>query len=140
MLNTLHVLIRCLFITAYLLINAACAQATEQSNQLLDLNAATAQQLADSLPGIGPAKAARIVQWREQNGPFPSVQQLIDVRGIGPKTLERLLPLLRVGDAASAKRAVKEAEQHEDQVRLAIQQIVDQANRDAARELVRKSP
>ena len=140
MLNTLQFPIRYFFITAYLLINAACAQATEQAVQLLDLNAATAQQLADSLPGIGPAKAARIVQWRDENGPFPNVQQLLDVHGIGPKTLERLLPLLRVGDAASAKRAAKEAQQHEDQVRLSIQQIVDQANRDAARELVRKSP
>ena len=53
----------------------------------LDLNAATAEQL-DTLPGVGPATAAAIVDHRQRNGPFATVDGLLDVRGIGPAKLE----------------------------------------------------
>lgn len=49
---------------------------------LLDLNAATAEQL-DALPGIGPVLAERIVEWRTEHGGFRSVDQLREVPGIG---------------------------------------------------------
>ena len=49
------------------------------------------------LPGIGAKKALAIVEWRNQNGPFADVSQLTDVRGIGPKTLERLKTYICVG-------------------------------------------
>ncbi|PRO65082.1 helix-hairpin-helix domain-containing protein [Alkalicoccus urumqiensis] len=49
----------------------------------------------ESLPGIGPSKASAIVQYREENGPFSSVDALVDVPGIGEKTLEQLRPSLR---------------------------------------------
>ncbi len=55
----------------------------------LDLNRATAVEL-EKLPGIGPTLAARIVAWREAHGPFQSVEDLLLVPGIGPKTLEGL--------------------------------------------------
>ena len=129
-----------LLLVLFILLPSGRAQSAGQTAELLDLNAATVQQLAEQLPGIGPAKAQRIVQWREVNGPFPSIDQLMDVHGIGPKTLERLRPLLRVGDAASARRSTLAAKKYEDQVRLGIQQIVDQANRDAVRALVRNPP
>jgi competence protein ComEA len=61
----------------------------------LDLNAATADEL-DELPGIGPATAAAIVSHRDANGPFPSVDALADVRGIGPAKLDALRELVRV--------------------------------------------
>ena len=61
----------------------------------LDLNAATVEQL-DSLPGIGPATAAAIIDHRTRNGPFTKVDSLSDVPGIGPAKLERLRPLVRV--------------------------------------------
>jgi competence protein ComEA len=61
----------------------------------LDLNQADAAAL-DALPGIGPATAAAIVAHREANGPFASVDELLDVRGIGPAKLEALRPLVRV--------------------------------------------
>lgn len=61
----------------------------------LDLNSATAAEL-ETLPGIGPALAGRIVAYREEHGPFTSVEDLLQVSGIGPATLERLRPLVYV--------------------------------------------
>jgi competence protein ComEA len=61
----------------------------------LDLNQASAAQL-DGLPGIGPVLAERIVAFREQNGPFASVDQLLDVSGIGPAVLAELAGQVRV--------------------------------------------
>ncbi|MBV0933406.1 ComEA family DNA-binding protein [Marinobacterium weihaiense] len=55
----------------------------------VDINTATAEQIAASLNGIGPAKAQAIVDYRETNGPFVAAEQLTDVRGIGPATLEK---------------------------------------------------
>ncbi|RPF28798.1 competence protein ComEA [Georgenia muralis] len=61
----------------------------------IDLNTATAADL-DALPGIGPALAERILQWREANGAFGSVDDLDAVSGIGPTTMERLRGLVTV--------------------------------------------
>lgn len=62
---------------------------------LLNLNVATAQQL-EALPGIGPVLAQRIVQWRTDNGPFPDVEILGEVSGIGDVLMEQLRPLVAV--------------------------------------------
>ena len=59
----------------------------------LDLNTATAGEL-ETLPGIGPVMAERIIAYREANGRFSSVDDLDNVAGIGPKTLESLRPLV----------------------------------------------
>ena len=61
----------------------------------LNLNAASAAEL-DALPGIGPVLAQRIVEDREANGPYASVDDLERVRGIGPSLLEKLRPLVTV--------------------------------------------
>jgi competence protein ComEA len=61
----------------------------------LDLNAATLTQL-DALPGVGPATAQAIIDHRARVGRFRSVEELLDVRGIGPAKLEQLRPLVRV--------------------------------------------
>jgi competence protein ComEA len=61
----------------------------------IDLNRASAADL-EALPGIGPALAQAIVDHREQNGPFHSVDELADVRGIGPAKMEQLRPLVKV--------------------------------------------
>ena len=61
---------------------------------LIDLNRASAEEL-ESLPSIGPALAARIIEYREQH-PFRTVDDLDQVKGIGPKTLEAVRPFVIV--------------------------------------------
>ncbi len=62
---------------------------------VLDLNTATRDQL-DTLPRVGPAIADRIIAWREQNGRFTSVDDLLSVPGIGQKMLDGIRDLVRV--------------------------------------------
>lgn len=57
--------------------------------QKVSLNTAAAEEL-ETLPGIGPVLAERIVQYRQEYGPFESVDDLLRVEGIGEKTMEKL--------------------------------------------------
>jgi competence protein ComEA len=66
---------------------------TAGSSSVVDLNTATEEQL-DSLPGVGPVTAAKILTWRNQHQRFGSVDELGEVPGIGPKTLAQLRPLV----------------------------------------------
>ena len=61
----------------------------------VDLNSATVDQL-DTLPGVGPVTAQKILDWREQHGRFTRADELQEVDGIGPKTYARLAPHVRV--------------------------------------------
>ncbi|MET0782721.1 MAG: helix-hairpin-helix domain-containing protein, partial [Leifsonia flava] len=61
----------------------------------IDLNRATVADL-DTLPRIGPALAQRIIDWRDANGGFSSVDELREVSGIGDKTFESLQDLVTV--------------------------------------------
>lgn len=72
------------------------AVAAEAPSGPIDVNTATALELT-ALPGIGPVRAAAIVELREDRGAFGSIEELLDVRGIGPVTLERLKPLAVAG-------------------------------------------
>jgi competence protein ComEA len=63
---------------------------------LVDLNAASATEL-EALPGIGPVLAERIVQWREDNGPFTDVEVLGEVSGIGDALMAQIRPRVRIG-------------------------------------------
>lgn len=62
---------------------------------LVNINTATEPEL-ETLPGVGPVTAAAIIDYRTQNGPFASVDDLIDVSGIGPATLEQIRPFATV--------------------------------------------
>jgi competence protein ComEA len=64
---------------------------------LLNLNTASAQEL-EALPAIGPVTAQAIVDYRAANGPFRSVEEITKVKGIGTATLEKLKPLITVGE------------------------------------------
>jgi competence protein ComEA len=61
----------------------------------VNINTADAATL-DTLPRVGPAMAARIIEWRETNGRFSSVEDLMNVTGIGDKTFEGLKDLVTV--------------------------------------------
>lgn len=61
----------------------------------VNVNTASVEEL-ETLPGVGPSIAAAIVEHRERHGPFRSVDQLLDVRGIGPAKLEQLRDLVTV--------------------------------------------
>lgn len=65
------------------------------ANVVVDLNGATLAAL-DTLPGVGPVLAQRILDWRTQHGRFSSVDELGEVSGIGDKLLEQLRPKVRV--------------------------------------------
>lgn len=72
---------------------------TEQEDQsdktagTININTATNEQLQE-LPGIGPAYAERIVNWRKENGAFTTKDQLLEIKGIGDKRLARIKPLI----------------------------------------------
>jgi competence protein ComEA len=72
----------------------AAAPAGGEAGGVVDINRASAEEL-QTLPGIGPALAARVVAWRAEHGPFRSAGELEKVPGIGAKTATRLQPRVR---------------------------------------------
>ncbi|MBU4232239.1 MAG: helix-hairpin-helix domain-containing protein [Proteobacteria bacterium] len=62
----------------------------------IDLNRATAEDLA-AVPGLGPALAQRIVDYRKAHGPFKKIEDLREVSGVGPQNLQKLKPYLGLG-------------------------------------------
>ncbi len=67
----------------------------EGNDPRVSLNRATAEEL-EALPGVGPVLAERIVTYREQNGPFTEIEDLLDVPGIGEAILASLRDLVRL--------------------------------------------
>lgn len=74
---------------------AASAQAPGESGGKVNLNTADATTL-ETLPRVGPAMSARIIQWRTTNGRFTAVEDLMSVTGVGDKTFEQLKDLVTV--------------------------------------------
>ena len=70
---------------------------------VVNVNTATPEQL-QLLPGIGEARARAIVSMRKQNGGFKSLEQLMEVKGIGESMLERLRPHLSLNGKTSARK------------------------------------
>lgn len=86
----------------------ASTDALAQAAKVIDINAASVQEL-DELPGIGPAIAGRIVEYREKNGPFSKIEDLMEVRGIGEKKFLNLKDRVTVGAAAQPDAAKADA-------------------------------
>lgn len=68
----------------------------DEDEMLIDVNTATLEELM-RLPGIGEVKAREIIEYRRTHGFFRTVDELLNVRGIGKKTLERLRRYIKVG-------------------------------------------
>ena len=66
------------------------------STEKVNINTAGVDELV-ALPGIGKAYAERIVEYRQKNGPFKRVEDILNVRGIGEKTFERIKDRLTLG-------------------------------------------
>ncbi len=69
---------------------------------VVNINTATAEQL-DTLPGIGAKLAARIVDYRQKNGGFKKLEDLMNVQGIGEKNFLKLKPLITLGQPKAEK-------------------------------------
>ena len=76
-------------VTRPVVVSVVSEEASSSPEWPVNLNTATLEQL-DTLPGIGPVTAQAILDYREENGPFTSVEELEQVYGIGEKTLEKL--------------------------------------------------
>ena len=68
---------------------AKAQPAASGSGKVVDLNTASAEELA-TVPGIGPALAQRIIEFREKEGRFQRVEDLMKVKGIGEKSFQKL--------------------------------------------------
>lgn len=67
---------------------SASSNAADEKTTLININSAD-ETVLQTLNGVGPAKAQSIISYREENGPFTSFEQLLEVRGIGEKTIEQ---------------------------------------------------
>lgn len=66
------------------------------TSELININTASSFEL-EALPGIGPKTAQKIIEYRDANGPFLSIENIVDVSGIGPGTYARIKDLITVG-------------------------------------------
>jgi competence protein ComEA len=68
----------------------------------VNVNTASAEELADSLKGVGLSKAEAIVEYRKANGSFLHIDELVNVKGIGIRTVDQNRDLIRLNDDGSS--------------------------------------
>ena len=84
----------------------ALAAAGGQPAGVVNINTANAEELM-LLPRVGPALAGRIIEFREANGPFATVEEILAVKGIGENSFEKLEPYLVTSGATTLAEKVK---------------------------------
>jgi len=84
---------------AALLIACFCLPAW--AGQPVNVNTADAQEIADNLKGIGLSKAEKIVEYREANGAFGHIDELVNVKGIGVRTIDQNRGMILVDDGSA---------------------------------------
>jgi len=123
--------------------NSSVQTASDQTQQALNINTASAARLAHSLPGVGPVKARAIVLYRESNGPFKTVDEPLKVKGIGPVILAKvrkfvtISPNIKKRDSVSTLRPLTQIQQQSAAVN-AVTAVVDLARRAAGRPTIRR--
>lgn len=100
--RTFLALVLAIFATAAL----AGAAGGKVPTGVVNINTADAEQL-QLLPRVGPALAGRIIAFREANGPFRSVDEIVAVKGIGERSFEKLKPYLTVDGATTLSEKVR---------------------------------
>lgn len=86
-----------------LILSLALAQAGLAQDMTVDINTASAEQLAEALEGVGPAKSEAIVAYREANGDFEHVDELVNVRGIGLRTVDQNRDRIEIAQASGSE-------------------------------------
>jgi len=79
---------------------SAAAKSAVSPSSPININSATQAQF-EALPGIGPKVAQRIVEYRQKNGQFKKVEDLMNVKGIGEKSFLKLKPYLTISEKAT---------------------------------------
>jgi competence protein ComEA len=98
----------------------------DAASPLVNINTATVVEL-DTLPGIGPSKAAAIIDYRSTNGPFKKIEDIQNVKGIGPATFADMKSLITVGAVTQQATETSEVQPISDPVRSIQRQTVKPA-------------
>lgn len=67
----------------------------------VNINTASAEEIAEALNGVGMSKAQKIIEYREQNGPFAHIDELVNVKGIGLRTVDKNRAMILLQDNAA---------------------------------------
>ena len=68
----------------------------------VDINTASAEEIAEALNGVGLSKAEKIVEYRDTNGPFVHIDELVNVKGIGLRTVDKNRDAIVLGKSAQS--------------------------------------
>jgi competence protein ComEA len=95
-----------LSLMAVVLLTVSVAGAGDETSGVVNINTASAEQL-QLLPRVGPALADRIIEFREANGEYRTVNEIVAVKGIGEKSFEKLEPFIVTSGATTLTEKVR---------------------------------